>query len=980
MSAFQVQIAAYDILTPGDEPNVLVAMNPAALRANVADLAKGGTLIVNSDAFDERSLEKAGYDSNPLADGTLSGFRVYEIPMTSLTLKACEPTGAKPRDAERSKNFFALGIMSWLYNRPTDTTLDWIADRYGAKPLVVEANTLAFRAGYNFGETAELFDSSYQVPASELGPGEYTNITGNTALAWGLVAAAQLAGAPALPRCLPDHARLGPPPRARQAEALRHRHVPGRGRDRRGRRGPRRGLRRRARRDDDERAGHRPQERDDRPRRLARAAARHRRRPARRALDGPADEDRAVRPAARDVRPPRRGAGADRRAAHPGSTASPRRSRRRGSPSSTARRSSCSPTGTWRTARSRGRSRTSPSLPAIASSSPRAEPRGPDGTASFWPYVRDPETLARPWAVPGTPGLEHRIGGIEKADGTGNVSYDPDNHEKMVHLRAEKIAGIADGHPVRRGRRPDGGGASRRSAGARPTGRPTAAVTRIRAREMSVAQAHLRHLNPFPPNLGEVLGRYRRVLIPENNLGQLATLVRARSSSTRSRSRGCGAGRSASPRSSGRSPTCWRVVAPEESEGDDRHRGDRLTRKDWASDQEVRWCPGCGDYSILAAMQFLLPELGAQRENTVFVSGIGCAARFPYYMNTYGMHSIHGRAPAIATGLALARPDLDVWVISGDGDALSIGGNHLIHALRRNVNFTILMFNNEIYGLTKGQFSPTSEVGKVTKSTPFGSLDTPFNPLSVALGAEATFVARTHDIDRKHMMEVFRRAYEHEGSAFVEIYQNCNVFNDGAFEKVTGKERPRRDAHPARARQADPLRCRRRARGSCCAPTGRSRSSRSPTSARTPSSSTTRPVRTRGSPSSSRGSPAGPSSRRRSGSSVTSSGRTTGRFSRPRPPRSPGRRAPATSLRCCVRGRPGRSAERTAPPSWAGQARVRKTNPVRGLGWKYVDFGGIRTPVRTVAASCSIVAGLTSTAACARPSRTASTARAVPCW
>ena len=403
------------------------------------------------------------------------------------------------------------------------------------------------------------------------------------------------------------------------------------------------------------------------------------------------------------------------------------------------------------------------------------------------------------------------------------------------------------------------------------------------------------------------------------------------------------------------------------------------SRKDWASDQEVRWCPGCGDYSILAAMQLLLPELGAKRENTVFVSGIGCAARFPYYMNTYGMHSIHGRAPAIATGLALARPDLDVWVISGDGDALSIGGNHLIHALRRNVNFTILMFNNEIYGLTKGQFSPTSEVGKVTKSSPFGSLDTPFNPLSVALGAEASFVARTHDLDRKHMMEVFRRAYEHEGSAFVEIYQNCNVFNDGAFEKVSGKD--------VRAEMLIPLEHGRPIRfgsegehGIAFVPTGRSRSSRSPPSARTPSSSTTRPVRTRGSPSSSPGSPAGLSSRHRSGSSVTSPGRTTGRFSRPRPPGSPARRAPATSLRCCVRGRPGRSAERTAPPSWAGQARVRKTNPVRGLGWKYVDLGGIRTPVRTVAASWSIVAGLTSTAACARPSRTASTPRAVLCW
>jgi len=212
------------------------------------------------------------------------------------------------------------------------------------------------------------------------------------------------------------------------------------------------------------------------------------------------------------------------------------------------------------------------------------------------------------------------------------------------------------------------------------------------------------------------------------------------------------------------------------------------TRKDWASDQEVRWCPGCGDYSILSAVQLLLPELGVRRENTVFISGIGCAARFPYYMNTYGIHSIHGRAPAIATGLAVTRPDLDVWVVTGDGDALSIGGNHLVHALRRNVKLTILMFNNQIYGLTKCQYSPTSEQGKVTKSTPFGSLETPFNPISLALGAEATFVARTHDMDRKHMQETFRRAHSHKGAAFVEIYQNCNVFNDGAFEKITGRD------------------------------------------------------------------------------------------------------------------------------------------------------------------------------------------------
>ena len=212
------------------------------------------------------------------------------------------------------------------------------------------------------------------------------------------------------------------------------------------------------------------------------------------------------------------------------------------------------------------------------------------------------------------------------------------------------------------------------------------------------------------------------------------------------------------------------------------------SRADWTSDQEVRWCPGCGDYSILTALQLLMPELGVRREKTVFISGIGCAARFPYYMNTYGVHTIHGRAPAVATGLAMARPDLDVWVIGGDGDMLSIGGNHLIHALRRNVNLNVLLFNNQIYGLTKGQFSPTSQKGKVTKSSPVGLVARPFNPISVALGAEATFVARTHDMDRHHMQDTFRRAYEHEGAAFVEVLQNCNVFNDGVFASITKKD------------------------------------------------------------------------------------------------------------------------------------------------------------------------------------------------
>ena len=213
-----------------------------------------------------------------------------------------------------------------------------------------------------------------------------------------------------------------------------------------------------------------------------------------------------------------------------------------------------------------------------------------------------------------------------------------------------------------------------------------------------------------------------------------------------------------------------------------------LSRKDFITDQDVRWCPGCGDYSILAQVQKIMPELGIARENIVFISGIGCSSRFPYYMNTYGFHSIHGRAPAIASGLKATRPELSVWVVTGDGDGLSIGGNHLLHVLRRNVDVNILLFNNRIYGLTKGQYSPTSEIGKVTKSTPLGSIDYPLNPILVALGAEATFVARTVDVDAKHLQDTIRRASQHRGSSFVEILQNCNIFNDGAWSAVTEKD------------------------------------------------------------------------------------------------------------------------------------------------------------------------------------------------
>jgi 2-oxoglutarate/2-oxoacid ferredoxin oxidoreductase subunit beta len=212
-----------------------------------------------------------------------------------------------------------------------------------------------------------------------------------------------------------------------------------------------------------------------------------------------------------------------------------------------------------------------------------------------------------------------------------------------------------------------------------------------------------------------------------------------------------------------------------------------LTAKDFATDQEIRWCPGCGDYSILAQVQKIMPTLGIPKENIVIVSGIGCSSRFPYYMETYGMHSIHGRATAIASGLKATRPELSVWIVTGDGDSLSIGGNHTIHLLRRNLDVNVMLFNNQIYGLTKGQYSPTSEENKITKSTPFGSIDHPFNPLALAMGADATFVARSMDRDPKHLQQLLLRSNQHKGSSFLEIYQNCNIFNDGAFEIFTEK-------------------------------------------------------------------------------------------------------------------------------------------------------------------------------------------------
>ncbi|MGH9029386.1 MAG: 2-oxoacid:acceptor oxidoreductase subunit alpha [Acidimicrobiales bacterium] len=529
VSAFQVHISDHDILTPGDAPSVLVAMNPAALKANISAVSVGGTLIVNVDSFDERAFDKAGYSSNPLTDGSLNGYTVYEVPMTSLTLEVGKETGVKPRDAERAKNFFALGLVCWLYSRPVDTTLEWIAKRFASSPQVLDINTRAFRAGHAFGETAELFESNYQVRPAALVPGTYTNVTGNTALAWGLIAASHQAHLPLF---------LGSYPITPASDILhelsKHKEF---------------GIR--TLQAEDEIAG------------IGAAIGA--------AFGGSLGVTTTSGP------------GIDLKAESIGMAVSLELPLvvidiQRGGPSTGL------PTKTEQSDLLHamfGRHGESP-VPIVAPRTPSdcfevameavriavtyrtpvfllsdgylangAEPwRLPNadslpdlrvefatepnhtneqGERVFWPYVRDENTLARPWAVPGTAGLEHRIGGLEKEDGSGNVSYDPQNHELMVRLRAAKVARIARDIPLAEVDDPDGvGGAEVLILGWGSTfGAVAAGVRRVRARDLKVAQLHLRHLNPFPPNLGELLLSYRHVIVPEANMGQLAKLVRA---------------------------------------------------------------------------------------------------------------------------------------------------------------------------------------------------------------------------------------------------------------------------------------------------------------------------------------------------------------------------------------------------------------------------------------------------------------------
>ena len=527
VSAFQVHISDHDILTPGDAPNVLVAMNPAALKANVHDLVTGGVLLVNSDAFDDRNLAKAGYTESPLTDGSLSAYIVYEVPMTSMTLEAAKPTGAKPRDAERSKNFFALGLVSWMYTRPVESTATWIEQRFADKPLVRDANLLAFRAGYNFGETAELFANAYEVKPTDFAPGTYTNISGNVALAWGLVAAGQLAKLPVF---------LGSYPITPASDILhelsKHKTF-----------------------------GVRTMQAEDE---IAGVGA---------ALGAAFGGHLAVTTTS--------GPGVDLKSETIGLAISLELPLlvidiQRGGPSTGL------PTKTEQAdllLAMYGRHGESP-LPIVAAKTPSdcffaaieaariavkyrtpvillsdgylangAEPwllpnvedlpdiSVPFATAPnqhteegdvFLPYLRDPVTLARPWAVPGTPGLEHRIGGLEKSEPTGNISYDPVNHEHMTRMRAAKVAGIAADIPPVDLDDPFDGGADLLVLGWGSTfGAIGAAVRRLRADGHRVARAHLTHLNPFPADLGDVLREYPKVLVPEMNLGQLSRLVRA---------------------------------------------------------------------------------------------------------------------------------------------------------------------------------------------------------------------------------------------------------------------------------------------------------------------------------------------------------------------------------------------------------------------------------------------------------------------
>ena len=524
VSSFQVHISDHDITTPGDAPNVLVVMNPAALKADLHRLEQNGLLIINNDAFEQRDLEKAGYDHNPLHGDFLNAYRVVEIPMTSLTQKATEPLGVKPRDAERSKNFFALGLVSWLYSRPTEPTITWIEGRF--KDLVKESNLAAFKAGYAFGETTEFFDHPFEVKPAKLPPGEYTNITGNTALAWGLVAAGQLAKLPVF---------LGSYPITPASDILhelsKHKHF---------------GVRTVQAEDEIAAAGMA----------LGSAFAGHL---GVTTTSGPGMALKSetislafslelplivvnIQRGGPSTGLPTKTEAADLNIAMFG--------RHGEAPLPIV--AAYSPANCFAAAIEAARIALKYRTPVILlsdgylanGSEPWCLPNpddlpdisvsftteknhiGDDGVEEFWPYLRDPLTLARPWAIPGTPGLMHRVGGIEKEDGTGNIDYSPANHSKMVHLRAAKVAGIANDIPLAAIVGDEDADVCLLGWGS-TWAAIDAAVQRTRRAGTKVAWIHLTHVNPLPLNLGDLLRSFKTVLVPELNMGQLCRIVRA---------------------------------------------------------------------------------------------------------------------------------------------------------------------------------------------------------------------------------------------------------------------------------------------------------------------------------------------------------------------------------------------------------------------------------------------------------------------
>jgi 2-oxoglutarate ferredoxin oxidoreductase subunit alpha len=523
VSGFQVHFADHDILTPGDQPNVLVAMNPAALKANLKDVPKGATIIVNTDAFNERNLEKAGYASNPLEDGSLQGYHVHAVALTSMTVEALKDVeGITPREAERSKNFFALGLMCWLFHRPTEGTLAFIQQKFSKRPEIAEANRRAFTAGYHYGETSEDFAVSYEVAPARLRPGTYRQITGNTALAYGLLAASQLAKLPLFLGAYPIT-----PASSVLEELASFKHF---------------GVRTFQAEDEIAAVG------------AALGAS----------FGGALGVCTSAGPGV-VLKSETVGLGVmlelplvicDIQRAGP-STGMPTKPEQadllmvlfgRNSESPVPVIAAATPAGCFDAAieatRVALKYRTPVYLLSDAYLANGSEPwlipdvdslpdistefaTEPNHDGQFWPYLRDPETLARPWAVPGTPGLEHRIGGLEKADGSGSISYDPENHDRMVRLRAQKIAGIAADIPELEVDDPDGDADTLVLGWGSTYGSITAAVRRVRAAGLKVAQAHLHWVNPLPRNTGDVLGRYKKVLVPEMNLGQLLMLIRA---------------------------------------------------------------------------------------------------------------------------------------------------------------------------------------------------------------------------------------------------------------------------------------------------------------------------------------------------------------------------------------------------------------------------------------------------------------------